>query len=176
MTTKFTLNGILQSIADNPINFHAGSMRTIAVSSLSNNTEKYDKQKAVIERNFFQVLANHLQAAPLAEMINDPVDIGTCVYRLYVLTRSPKAPQKRQLLNWALLVYSLVHIKASYRGNKNLSTDPILYAQAQYEPRTVATHFRTLFSAFTKHDVNYSQNDFSDKGKPVCWRSSMLFC
>ena len=125
-------------------------LRTIEVSSLSNNTEKYNKRKAIIEQDFFSVLANH------------------CIYRLYVLTRWSKTPQKQRLLNWELLVYSLVHIKVSYCGNKNLSTDPILYAQAwskaQYEPGKVATHFWTLISAFLKRDVNYLQKDFSDKG------------
>ena len=163
-TKEFTLRGILQSIADNPINFLAGSMKPIEVSELSKNSKTYDIRKAAIEKDFFQVLANHPTAAPLAEMIDDPVDVGNRIYRLYFLTRSPKAPHKRRLLNWTLLIYSLVHIKVAYRGNKNLSTDPILYAQAQYEPNTVANHFRMLFASFSKRDVNYSQASFTGKG------------
>ena len=163
-TNGFTLHGILQSIANNPINFQPGTMKTIDVSSLSFNTQPYERKKALTVRDFFHVLANHSQAAPLAEMIEDPDDPGTKRYRLFILTRAPPAPRKRKLLNWALLIYSLVHIKVRYR-NMDLSKDPILYAQAQYEPNTAELHFKMLFAAFSKEHITYRQGEFTGEGR-----------
>ena len=163
-TNGFTLHGILQSIANNPINFQPGTMKSIDVSSLSFNTQPYERKKALTVWDFFHVLANHSQAAPLAELIEDPDDPGTKRYRLFILTRAPPAPRKRKLLNWALLIYSLVHIKVRYR-NMDLSKDPILYAQAQYEPNTAELHFKMLFAAFSKEHITYRQGEFTGEGK-----------
>jgi hypothetical protein len=56
------------------------------------------------------------------------------------------------------------HVKVAYRG-KDLSKDPQLFADAQYEPDTAQTAFKMLFSRFNKEGITYSQSkDFNGKG------------
>ena len=119
-------------------------------------------------------------------MIPDPEDPTTKKRRLYILCRAPKAPNKQYLLNRALLIFSMKHVKVAYRG-KDLSKDPQLFADAQYEPDTAQTAFKMLFSRFNKEGITYSQSkDFNGKGKQLlfllhvgrfrCRRSTLLFC
>ena len=184
--SDFTLTGILASIADNgPVRI-GPNILAADMGDLFYNTEEYEKAKTTMVNRFFQTLVDHPQAYPLADMIPDPEDPTTKKRRLYILCRAPKAPNKHFLLNRALIIFSMKHVKVSYRG-KDLSEDPQLFADAQYEPDTAQTAFKMLFSRFNKEGITYSQSkDFNGKGKQLlfllhvgrfrCRRSTLLFC
>jgi hypothetical protein len=184
--SDFTLTGILASIADNgPVRI-GPNILAADMGDLFYNTEEYEKAKTTMVNRFFQTLVDHPQAYPLADMIPDPEDPTTKKRRLYILCRAPKAPNKHFLFNRALIIFSMKHVKVSYRG-KDLSEDPQLFADAQYEPDTAQTAFKMLFSRFNKEGITYSQSkDFNGKGKLLlfllhvgrfrCQRSTLLFC
>ena len=161
---EFTLNGILRSIRDNPMHLQTGNMVPIPLSDLSGNSKTYMTRKSGVERLFFQAVANHPTAAPMAELIEDPDNPGTQIYRLYTLVRGLKALWKKELLNWCILNWSLTHIKVRFQG-MDLSDDPILFAQAQYQSSTIQNHFKMLFSSFALQQINYESRDFRGPGK-----------
>jgi hypothetical protein len=139
------------------------------------NTSTYEKKKEKIELEFFSSLACHNTAFYLAEKIPDPVNPAEKIYRLYANCRSPKAPHKKKILNWALCIFSTTLVKKEYR-KKDLS-DPIVFAQAQYQPNVIDTTMKTLFAKFSSVDINYSLNhDFNGTGKccRMCCQRTML--
>ena len=180
----FTLSGILQSIADNGRMRIGPNVLAEDIGDLYYNTKDYEKAKTTMVNRFFQTLVNHPQAHPLADMIPDPEDPTRKVRRLYILCRAPKAPNKHFLLNRALLIFSMKHVKVAYVG-MDLSQDPQLFADAQYEPDTAQTAFKMLFSRFSKEGIAYSQSrDFNGKGNVlllfvgrfVCERTTLVSC
>jgi hypothetical protein len=123
-----------------------------------------------MERSFFAALSSHKTAHSLAEKIIDPANPSEKIYRLYVVCRSPKAPHKKKVLNWALCLFATGHVKLEYQG-KDL-TDEWTWAQAQYEPITCQQHMKLLFAKFKSYDINYSlSNDFNGKGRLSSTRS-----
>eukprot|EP00536_Pseudo-nitzschia_multiseries_P019077 jgi/Psemu1/58794/gm1.58794_g len=84
--------------------------------------------------------------------------------RFYVLTRAPIAPNKRALVNWCMLIHLLDFYQVKYKGH-DLSKDPRLFAQAQYQSGVVSMKFRCLFAIFRKNGITYSQTqDFNEAG------------
>jgi hypothetical protein len=134
------------------------------------NTKKHERAKDNMEQAFFAALSSHKTAHSLAEKIIDPANPSEKIYRLYVMCRSPKAPHKKKVLNWALCLFATGHVKKAFIG-KDL-TDEYTWAQAQYEPNTTDLHMKLLFAKFKSHDLNYSlSNDFNGKGRLSSTRS-----
>ena len=67
-TNDCNLQGILQSIVENPLKFGAVDW-LVNLKAQSFNTEGYEKHKLRIETKFFNTLASHDKAKPLAEFI-----------------------------------------------------------------------------------------------------------
>ena len=173
VTEEFSFRGILQSISDNPIRFGPGE-NSVDMGSLSFNTNAYEKKVFEAERDFFLALANHSVYYPLAEKIEDPdPNNPEMSFRLYILCRAPNAPRKRSLLNHALLIFSLVHVKKEFRG-MDLARNPQRFADAQYEPGCIHVHFKCLFSIFRKHGIIYQYgSDFGGTGTLVYLASDL---
>ena len=164
---EFTLFGILQSIADNGKLRIGPNILAEDIADLDCNTDGYEKARSSIVNRFFQVLVNHPQLYPLADMIPDPDNPLMMKRRLYILCRAPKAPNKKFILNRALIIFSMTYVKKAYIG-MDLSKDPQLYADAQYEPVTAQTAFKMLFSRFAEESITYSQSkDFNGKGNSM---------
>eukprot|EP00536_Pseudo-nitzschia_multiseries_P018476 jgi/Psemu1/55782/gm1.55782_g len=158
---NFSLGAILHSLKQNPT---ALGTTTERIKALTFNTTRHKRSKNSLEFAFFKSLAAHPEAAPLVDYIPDPEAplMKTC--RFYVLTRAPIAPNKRALVNWCMLIHSLDFYQVKYRGH-DLSKDPRLFAQAQYQSGVVSMKFRCLFATFRKNGITYSQTqDFNEAG------------
>jgi hypothetical protein len=178
-TEEFTLTGILQSLALNPITL---GLNDVALETLDVTSNGHQKRCAKEEHSFFCALANHPQAYPLAEMIVDPTMPHKKNYRFYILCRAPNAPNKHAMINWAVLIYSMVMVKVEFR-NQDLSKDPESFAKAQYQPGVVLLNLKCLFIKFRKNDIYYQQGtDFNGKGKSfvcrrmACQRTTLVSC
>eukprot|EP00536_Pseudo-nitzschia_multiseries_P011591 jgi/Psemu1/29449/gm1.29449_g len=111
-----------------------------------------------------QITRGSSEAAPLVDYIPDPEAPLMKTRRFYVLTRAPIAPNKRALVNWCMLIHLLDFYQVKYRGH-DLSKDPRLFAQAQYQPGVVSMKFRCLFATFRKNGITYLQTqDFNEAG------------
>ena len=178
-TSVFTLTGILQSIALNPITL---GPKDVAMDTLAVTSNKHMKRCSQQEHNFFCALANHPQAHPLAEMIDDPLMPHKKNYRFYILCRAPNGADKHAMINWAVLIYSMVMVKVEFR-NEDLSKDPARFAKAQYQPGCVLLNIKCLFTKFRKNEIYYQQGtDFNGRGKClvcvrfVCQWTTLLSC
>ena len=93
-TNDFNLQGILKSIVENPLKFGAVD-RLVNIKTQLFNTEGYEKHKLRVETEFFNTLASHEKAKPLAEFIEDPNDSSRMERRLIILCQAPRAPHKK---------------------------------------------------------------------------------
>jgi hypothetical protein len=64
-------------------------------------------------------------------------------------------------------------VKSEFIGT-DLS-DPKVFAMAQYQPNTLETHFKVLFSVFKKEQIHYQmQKDFNGPGDfHAYWKDAM---
>jgi hypothetical protein len=174
-TAEFTLPGILQTIANHQLRAGPNAL-AVDINDLQYNTSEYEKAKTKQINEFFQVLTEDPEAHSLADIIVNPANPCMKKRRLYILCQAPSTPEKKRILNYALLIYSLKYVKVSYRG-KDLSKCPKLYADAQYEPGTAKTAFKMLFRRFQQEGIVYSQSkDFNGTGKNVIFVVGRLFC
>lgn len=162
-TSEFTLPGILQTIANHQL--RAGpNILAVDVNDLLYNTSEYEKAKTKQVNEFFQFLAEDPEAYSLADMVVDPNNISMKKRRLYILCQAPNTPEKKRILNYALIIFSLRYVKVGYRG-KDLSKCPKLFANAQYKPGTAKTAFKMMFVRFQQEGIVYSQSkDFNGTG------------
>ena len=90
-TTQFNIQGILKSISENPLCFGAwDQLVNLKVQSL--NSEKYEKQKLRAESKFFNTLASHSAANPLADFVKDLNGSSRLERRLIILCQVPQGP------------------------------------------------------------------------------------
>ena len=129
VSTKFTFQGILRSFRNNPLVFGPTGNRLAGkeIATVQFNTEGYEKRKGVLEQHFLTCLANHPQAKPLAELVEDPMCPSIKKPRIYLICTAPRNEHKREVLNYALLIFSMQLYKTEYRG-MDLSNDPVLFA------------------------------------------------
>eukprot|EP00536_Pseudo-nitzschia_multiseries_P008044 jgi/Psemu1/19439/gm1.19439_g len=132
---EFTMASILQSLEKNQLTLDAN---TAIINGLNLNTTEYERSKGVFVRDFFESIAAHPQAAPLAEFIPDPQCPLLMTHRLYIQVCAPPSPHKLALLNYCMLIHSLSVYKVQYR-NIDLSKNPKLFVEAQYKPGSIAT-------------------------------------
>ena len=133
-----------------------------------------------IELEFFTALENNDTVQQLAEMVpSHPEDQdSTMIRRLYFLCRGIKDDKKYELLNTCMIIFSRQYIKISYR---EMNLDNIEdYVAAQYQPNSVSTNLRRLFSVFSRNQILYSlSKDFRRQGTSkltfVIFISSILY-
>jgi hypothetical protein len=118
-------------------------------------------------------LEKHDKFEALTEIISDPLIPSKATRRFYVMLRGEMTPAKKLVLNYALLCYSQSLVKSEYIGT-DLS-DPKVFAMAQYQPNTLETHFKVLFSVFKKEQIHYQmQKDFNGPGDfHAYWKDAM---
>jgi hypothetical protein len=131
------------------------------------------KKMASYEARFFLVLSRHPHFEPLTQVINDPDIPSMKTRRFYTLLRATMNPSKKLVLNFALLCYSQSLVKLEYIG-KDLS-DPKTFAMAQYQPNSLVTYFKVLFSVFKGNQIHYRlMRDFNGPGDfQAYWKHTM---
>ena len=102
----------------------------------------------------------------LAQYINDP-DFPPPMIRetrvFYVLLRGARTPLKKKVLNITLLLFSHSFVQKSFATGD--LREPKVKAKAQYEPGSVDTYLRALFSVFSNHGITYRKDShFNEKG------------
>jgi hypothetical protein len=95
------------------------------------------------------------------------------VRKFYVMIRDSMTPSKKMVLNYALLCYSQSLVKMEFVG-QDLS-DPVTFAQAQYQPNSLETHFKVLFSVLKTNHIHYQlKRDFNGPGDfQAYWKHTM---
>ena len=159
----FSIRSILQTIHNNPSLKAYGD---VDIGNLTSRSKPYERERIRMETAFFAALASCPESKALADIITDPEFPQRKLRRFYILCRSPSTPGKKDLVNWALLLFSTgFYMKKSGVSHMDLIKDPQTFANAQYEPTTVQTKFKTLFAVFSEHDVRYSfLKDFNNQG------------
>ena len=110
-----------------------------------------------MEKAFFAALASCSEAKALVDIRTDPEFPLRKLRRFYILCWSPATPDKKDLVNWALLLFLTgFYMKKEGVSQIDLIKDHQTFANAQYKPTTVQTKFKTLFAVFSQHDICYS--------------------
>jgi hypothetical protein len=109
----------------------------------------------------------------LTEIAPDPSIPSKTTRRFFIMLRGNMTRAKKMVLNYALLCYSRSLVKKEFIG-EDLS-DPAVFALAQYQPNTLETHFKVLFSVFKKEQIHYQmQKDFNGPGDfHAYWKDTM---
>ena len=95
--------------------------------------------------------------------MTDP-ELGGTIQLFFVELRGTRLPIKRKCLALCLMAFSVRFIKKKYLSVVKFRNAKH-YADAQYEPNTVATSLRMLFAYFRDNDINYSlYRDFNHQG------------
>lgn len=146
---------------------------THLLKSLTFIGSSHAKKQHAYEARFFLVLGRHAHFVPLTELINDPDMPSKKTRKFYVMLRNTMTPSKKMVLNYALLCYSQSLVKKEYVG-KDLS-DPNTFAMAQYQPNSLETHFKVLFSVLKTNQIHYQfQKDFNGPGDfQAYWKHAM---
>eukprot|EP00536_Pseudo-nitzschia_multiseries_P012836 jgi/Psemu1/33262/gm1.33262_g len=130
---EFTLASILTALEGNKLSLRPNTEK---IKGLTFNTTAHKKKKKRFLAEFFQSLAAHPQAGPLAELIPDPETPSLMKHRFFIQCCALLSPNKLALLNYCMLIYSMNLYKVIYH-NMDLSKDAGLYADAQYHPNSV---------------------------------------
>jgi len=94
--------------------------------------------------------------------VPDP-ELGGEIELFFLKVRGVQLDGKRDILALALMAFSVRFIKKDYIGVKFKSAKH--FADAQYQPNTVATSFRMLFAYFKDNNIQYSlYQHFNRKG------------
>eukprot|EP00536_Pseudo-nitzschia_multiseries_P016785 jgi/Psemu1/47747/gm1.47747_g len=167
---EFTLASILTALEGNKLSL---GPNTEKIKGLTFNTTAHEKKKKRFLAEFFRSLAAHPQAAPLAELIPDPITPSLMKHRFFIQCRAPSSPNKLALINYCMLIYSMNLYKVIYR-NIDLSKDAKLYADARYHPNSVNQRMKCLFAIFGKEHINYSLATDSDHpgGFQAYWKKN----
>jgi len=160
-----TLETVAAAIAANS-RFFGDEATTEYLNGLTFTGKAYDKMKQTMEARFFCLLAGTPEFSYLAQYINDP-DFPPPMIRetrvFYVLLRGARTPLKKKVLNITLLLFSHSFVKKSFATGD--LRDPKVKAKAQYEPGSVDTFLRALFSVFSNHGITYRKDShFNEKG------------
>ena len=160
----FSLKSILQTIHNNPTLTAYGD---ISVDSLKALSKLYKRERIQMEKAFFVALESCCDSKTFADMmVVDPDFPQRTLRRFYVLCQSLSTPAKKDLVNWALLLFSTgLYMKTDGVSYIDLIKDPQTFANEQHSPATIQTNFKTLFVVFGQHVINCSfLKDFNNQG------------
>ena len=100
----------------------------------------------------------------LAKLVSDPRNPSDTVRQFFVSTRGLYDTHKRKIVAECLMAFSVRFVMKPYQHIKKFESAQ-QFADAQYQPNSVATHFRTLFAYFKQQGIVYSlHTDFNNKG------------
>eukprot|EP00536_Pseudo-nitzschia_multiseries_P005667 jgi/Psemu1/13125/gm1.13125_g len=153
--------------------FHLPSITDPMIPTLSVDSENNFRKiaAAAADRNFSL-------GAILNALKENPTALGTTTERIKVLTfNTTEYERKKTRLEFAFFKSLAIHPEAAplvdfIRFPKHveipgmdLSKDPKLFGQAQYQSGVVSMKFRCLFATFRKNRITYSQTqDFNKAG------------
>ena len=112
------------------------------------------------------MLANHSVFYKFSEQIVDPDDKTSKVFRLLVCTRGPKSSAKYKVLNSVLVAVSC-SLKLLKYSHVDITKRPVTpeIANALYQPNTLQTFWKHIFSWFSRNGVVYkASKDFNGEG------------
>ena len=164
---------VLADIMNTTIDLLGDETTTSHLKNLTFTGTSHAKKQSSFEARFFLVLSCHPRFKPLTEIMNDPDIPSKKTRKFYVMLRNTMTPSKKMVLNFALLCYSQSLVKKEYEG-KDL-TDPQVFAEAQYQPNSLETHFKVLFSVLKRNQIHYQlQKDFNGPGDfQAYWKHAM---
>lgn len=164
---------VLADIMHTTLDLLGDETTTRKLKSLTFIGTSHAQKQSSYEARFFLVLERHAHFKPLTELINDPDMPSMKIRKFYVMLRNTMTPAKKMVLNFALLCYSQSLIKKEYAGT-DLS-DPKTFAMAQYQPNSLETHFKVLFSVLKTNQIHYQlQKDFNGPGDfQAYWKHTM---
>ena len=136
-----------------------------------------DRKQQIVSTSF-----NCLECCPSTKYLCAKVtdhELGGTTQLFFVKLRGTRLPIKRKCLALILIAFSIWFIKKKYLSVEKF-WNAKHYADAQYEPNTVATSLQMLFAYFRDNDINYSlYRDFNKKGTlwfDWCLHFYTLFC
>ena len=141
---------------------------TIKIKATSGNDPKYERDMARDVRMFFKVLKCHPapQVQELATMIVDPLfrDKSRSIPRLVMLVRGIKTPPKKELLNTTITIL-VVNGSFINKDDPKKLIDRSKYTDQQianmmYQPSSVKTRLKRIFSWLERQSVVYKQKEF----------------
>ena len=113
---------------------------------------------------FFTSLECSPSSKKLTKIVSDPLNPSKSIRQFFVSTRGPYDIGRRKILAECLMAFSVRFVMKPYQHIKKFESAQ-QFADAQYQPNSVATHFRTLFAYFKQQGIIYSLHlDFNNKG------------
>ena len=130
-------------------------------------------RKKSVEERFFYVLSQRDDFRHFCDFVVDPdtPELPDRQIRLfYALLRGRPTDLKKKVLNYCLLLFSSSCVKKSHKDQD--LTDPEVFANAQYQPLSVDTMLKCLFSVFSQNGIWYKKDHhFNDTGGfPGYWK------
>lgn len=158
------------SLLNNPCLF-GDENTTNLLNNYSVNSDEHEVRKGLVKSRFFYILSLHPNFRFLTELIDDPLNkkLNTKVPRFYVELRGVKTDTNNKILNYCMILFSQSFIKKDFQDQD--LTDPLVFAQAQYEPNTVDMNLRCLFTVFKSKSIMFEKGDFNQRGDfPAYWK------
>jgi hypothetical protein len=127
---------------------------TALVKTIATSTTANSKAKQAILLEFLLALKGNPKFAPLAEEVVIE-DSGIRTFHFFELLVRHKSPDKKQLLNACLIVYSHSCIKKKHHTKPFLEMTKEEQAHAKYEANVVSRMHHQLFKVFGDNAVPY---------------------
>lgn len=151
-------------IDTNLCHIHRNKVFTQTLAKMSFNNDNYEKQKDGVVHRFYDIIAQHPIIAPLSEMVKDQFRGKTSLWRLELLCRGVKSPEKKNILSQVVLVFS-TQLKRSAMRQLILRWKHFLQEQADacYQPNVTDLQFKLLFSYWKKRIFCMKKSVISEK-------------
>ena len=121
--------------------------------------------KLRLVEQFFTSIVCSPSSKELAKFVLDPLNPSETIHQFFVFTRGLYDTHKRKIVAECLMAFSVHFVMKPYQHIKKLESTQ-QFADAQYQPNSVATHFRKLSAYFKKPGIVDSfHTNFNNKGK-----------
>lgn len=136
---------------------------TTKIRNLHANTKGYESRKQLVVARFFAIIGCHPDLAFLANLVVCP-ETNKKLQHFFIQVRGVKTPAKWNVINTCMLLFGQGFVKKEFEHRiAEFHTNKKLRAEAQYQPSTLCTAHKTLFSFFKNMSVIYQQSDFKSQ-------------
>jgi len=147
-------------------NLYNTAEQTAAIKASKGTTKEYTGQKRRTVTRFFNILSAHKEPRiqALATLVHCP-STGADVYKLVTIVRGVRTPAKKCIVNTVVVIFCLNLRMIGEDGNTmvdvtGMSKEEI--AQLKYQPSSLLTRLKHLFSWFTEQEIMFNQSDFKN--------------
>ena len=124
----------------------------------------FTEGKQQLVGHFFTCLECSPSSKKLAKLVSDPLNPSETIRQFFVSTQGLYDTHKRKIVAECLTAFYVQFVMKPYQHIKKVESAQ-QFADAQYQPNSVATHFRTLFAYFKQEGITYLlHTDFNNKG------------